>query len=121
MRQPVSDEIPIEVRLADAGATLHLVYAQGEAFALPAEFLRVLTPSAEARGHNGQGGHTVSGKAKVRVTGVDPVGNYALRLTFDDGHHTGLYTWEYLRELSLDQTAKWLAYLEELAAQGLSR
>jgi len=113
--------IPEEIRLADAGATLHLDYGRGENFALPAEYLRVLTPSAEARGHNGVGGHTVSGKARVRIAGVEPVGNYALKLVFDDGHNTGLYTWDFLRELSLDQEANWRAYLEELAAQGLSR
>jgi DUF971 family protein len=113
--------IPVEIQLVEAGATLRLVYGEGEAYALPAEYLRVFTPSAEARGHHGQGGHTVSGKAEVRIAGVDPVGNYALRLTFDDGHNTGLYTWDYLRDLSLDQTEKWRAYLDDLAAQGLSR
>lgn len=113
--------IPAEIRLTDAGATLRLIYGEGEAFALPAEFLRVLTPSAEARGHFGVGGQTVSGKANVRITGVEPVGNYALKLIFDDGHNTGLYTWDFLRELSLDQEAQWRAYLDELEAKGLTR
>jgi DUF971 family protein len=113
--------VPEEIRLADAGATLHLIYAKGEAYALPAEYLRVLTPSAEARGHHGQGGHTVAGKAGVRISGVEPVGNYALKLIFDDGHATGLYTWDFLRDLGLNQSANWQAYLDELAAQGLTR
>ncbi|MCW2317977.1 DUF971 family protein [Rhodoblastus acidophilus] len=117
----MGQRIPDEIRLSDAGAVLHLIYGPGEAYALPAEYLRVLTPSAEARGHGGQGGQTVSGKAGVRIAGVEPVGNYALKLIFDDGHATGLYTWDYLRELSLDQEAHWRAYLEDLAAQGLSR
>jgi DUF971 family protein len=113
--------IPAEIRLTDAGSTLRLVYGEGEAYDLPAEYLRVLTPSAEARGHFGQGGHTVAGKANVRIAGVEPVGNYALKLIFDDGHNTGLYTWDFLRELSLDREAQWQAYLDALAAQGLSR
>jgi len=113
--------IPTEIRLAGAGATLELVYGAGESYALPAEYLRVLTPSAEARGHHGVGGKTVAGKAGVRISGVEPVGNYAIKLIFDDGHATGLYTWDFLRELSVDQEAKWRAYLDELAAQGLAR
>ena len=117
MNQPV----PEEIRLTEAGATLALVYAGGDSFALTAELLRVLTPSAEARGHNGVGGHTVAGKAGVRIVGVEPVGNYAIKLIFDDGHSTGLYTWEFLRALCLEQAEKWRAYLDELAAQGLTR
>ncbi len=113
--------IPSEVRIAEAGATLRLVYGGGEVFALPAEYLRVMTPSAEARGHHGVGGQTVSGKKNVRLLETQKVGNYALRLVYDDGHRTGLYTWEYLRELSLGREEKWRAYLDELLAGGLSR
>jgi DUF971 family protein len=112
---------PTEIRVTEAGATLNLVYGESESYALAAEYLRVLTPSAEARGHHGQGGRTVAGKAGVRIAGVEPVGNYAIKLVFDDGHSTGLYTWDYLRQLSVDREGKWRAYLEDLAAQGLSR
>jgi DUF971 family protein len=120
--KPALDQtVPTEIRLTETGRRLDLVYPGGEAFSLPAEYLRVLTPSAEARGHHGQGGHTVAGKKDVRITGVEPVGNYALRLVYDDGHNTGLYTWSYLRELGATLGAKWQAYLDELAAQGLSR
>jgi len=117
----VDQTVPTEIRLTEAGRRLDLAYRNGEAFSLPAEFLRVLTPSAEARGHHGQGGQTVAGKRDVRITGVEPVGNYALRLVYDDGHNTGLYTWLYLRELAAAQDEKWQAYLIELSAQGLSR
>lgn len=113
--------MPEEIRVTGAGTTLDLVYGARESYALPAEYLRVLTPSAEARGHNGVGGRTVAGKSGVRIAGVEPVGNYAIKLIFDDGHSTGIYTWDFLRELCLGQTAKWQAYLDELAAQGLSR
>jgi DUF971 family protein len=113
--------LPEEIRVTEAGATLNLVYGESESYALSAEYLRVLTPSAEARGHNGVGGRTVAGKAGVRISGVEPVGNYAIKLIFDDGHSTGIYTWDFLRELSLEQPAKWQSYLDELAAQGLAR
>lgn len=113
--------MPEEIRVTGAGATLNLVYGGSETYALPAEYLRVLTPSAEARGHNGVGGRTVSGKAGVRIAGVEPVGNYAIKLIFDDGHSTGIYTWDFLRGLCLEQPAKWQAYLDDLAAQGLAR
>jgi DUF971 family protein len=113
--------MPEEIRVTEAGAMLNLVYGESESYALPAEYLRVLTPSAEARGHHGVGGRTVFGKSGVRIAGVEPVGNYAIKLIFDDGHSTGIYTWDFLRELCLERTAKWQAYLDELAAQGLSR
>jgi len=117
MGQPIPDEI----RLTEAGVTLDLVYGASESYGLSAEFLRVLTPSAEARGHNGVGGRTVAGKAAVRIAGIEPIGNYAIKILFDDGHSTGIYTWDFLRELCLDRDAKWQAYLDELAVQGLAR
>jgi DUF971 family protein len=88
---------------------------------LPCEFLRVYSPSAEVRGH-GAGQETLqSGKEGVNITNIEAVGNYAVKLTFSDGHDTGLYSWDYLYELVKNQEALWLSYLERLAAAGLTR
>ncbi len=113
--------IPTHVRLRRKSATLELRYADGDAFALGAEFLRVHSPSAEVRGH-GRGQETLqSGKRRVAITAVEPVGRYAVRLTFDDGHDTGIYSWEYLRELGGNEKTLWRKYLERLAAAGATR
>ncbi len=112
---------PTELRYSRAGRVLHVAFDDGAAFALPAEFLRVESPSAEVRGH-GPGQKTpVSGRAHVGIIEILPEGNYAVRLVFDDLHDTGIYSWAYLRELGERQGELWDAYLKALEAGGLSR
>lgn len=115
----MTSPIPTGVKLHKASRTLELQYADGQKFTLPAEFLRVHSPSAEVQGH----GRPVlqTGKQHVALTGVEPAGNYALKLTFDDGHDSGLYSWEYLYQLGQRQESLWQDYLEQLRAAGASR
>jgi DUF971 family protein len=96
-------------------------FDDGKHFSLPAELLRVLSPSAEVQGHSEAQRVTVAGKKDVRIARIEPVGNYAARIVFDDGHDTGLFVWEYLRDLGENQEARWQAYLTDLAAKGLAR
>lgn len=112
---------PVELRLKKSERTLAVAFDDGAVFTLPAELLRVWSPSAEVKGHGGVGGTLVSGKRSVGIAGLDPVGNYAVRIAFDDGHKTGLYTWAYLRELGETQSAKWAEYEARLAEAGLGR
>lgn len=112
---------PSELRLRKDRGALIVVFEGGESFDLPAELLRVKSPSAEVKGHSAAERKTVSGKKDVMLTAVEPVGNYAVRLVFDDGHSTGIYSWDYLFELGRDADVHWQAYLAELAAKGLSR
>ena len=112
---------PTEIRLAKDRKTLTVRFDDGADFALAAEYLRVLTPSAEARGHGAGERKTVYGKRAVTIAAVAPVGNYAVRLTFDDGHDTGLFSWTYLRELGEERERLWTEYLDALTARGLSR
>lgn len=112
---------PSEIRLNADKTALTVAFDNGERFDLPAEYLRVESPSAEVRGHGPQDKVTVGGKRQVKISGVEPVGNYAVRLVFADGHDTGLYSWALLLELGRERQEKWAAYLEELVAQGLSR
>ena len=109
------------IRLNAADRVLHVEFDDGTASSLPAEYLRVESPSAEVQGHGPGQKTVVSGRRHVRVIDLEAVGNYAVRLIFDDLHDTGIYTWEYLRELGEQQATRWQAYLEELAARGLSR
>lgn len=88
---------------------------------LPAELLRVMSPSAEVQGHSADQRKTVSGKREVKILQIEPTGNYAIRITFDDMHDTGIFTWSYLHELGADIDAKWRSYEAELAAKGLNR
>ena len=112
---------PVELRLKKAEKLLEVAYDDGSRFRLPAEYLRVESPSAEVQGH-GPGQKTlVAGRAHVGIIALEPVGNYAVRITFDDLHDTGIYSWAYLYELGVEQKARWRAYLEGLAANGLSR
>lgn len=115
----MSTPIPSGVKLHKASRTLELQYADGQTFMLPAEFLRVHSPSAEVQGH----GQPVlqTGKQKVALTGVEAAGNYALKLTFDDGHDSGLFSWDYLYQLGRDQESLWQEYLDKLSAAGASR
>ena len=112
---------PTEIRLSADRASLTVVFDDGRQFGLSAEYLRVLSPSAEVQGHSPQERKTVPGKRNVRIMKVEPVGHYAVRLTFDDMHSTGIYSWDYLYRLGRDQDALWGAYLQELEAKGLSR
>lgn len=111
--------IPSAIQLHKASKTLTLKYASGEEYHLPAELLRVHSPSAEVQGH----GKPILqyGKLNVGLTKVEPAGQYALKLTFDDGHDSGLFTWEYLHELAVRQEALWADYLQELGKAGKSR
>ena len=112
---------PTELRLRSDRRSLMVRFETGEAFDLPAEYLRVLSPSAEVKGHTPAQRKTVSGQRDVTIRDLQSVGNYAVRIVFSDGHSTGLYTWSYLLELGRNQAAYWAAYLEELAAKSLSR
>jgi DUF971 family protein len=113
--------VPTEIRLDRAARVLRVTYDDGAAFALPAEYLRVESPSAEVQGH-GPGQKTiVPGKKDVGIRAVEPVGHYAVRLVFDDSHDTGIYSWDYLRELGVEQEKRWSLYLNELAVRGMHR
>jgi DUF971 family protein len=112
---------PIEIRLKKDRRTLVVAFDDGVVADLPAEMLRVMSPSAEVQGHSPEQRVLVAGKREVGIVGVDPVGNYAVRLTFDDGHATGLYSWTYLRTLFDERETRWAGYLADLAAKGLGR
>ncbi len=100
---------PTELRLTKGRDRLDIHFDDGASFSLSAEYLRVESPSAEVQGH-GKDKTTVLGKENVRISAIEPVGNYAVRLIFDDGHDTGLYSWDYLHELGRTHAAKWAAY-----------
>ena len=112
---------PVEMRLKTAERRLEIDFDDGRSFSLPAEYLRVESPSAEVQGHGPSQKTIVAGKREVAITAVEPVGNYAVRLVFQDGHDTGLYSWPYLYELGDQQEQKWSQYLTELEKRGLSR
>ena len=114
MNQPTTAPTPTELRLRKQSRVLEVAFSETERYSLPFEYLRVHSPSAEVQGH-GPGQETlVLGKQQVLITAVEPVGQYAVRLVFDDGHDTGLYTWKYLRELGVEHAAKWAAYLQKV-------
>lgn len=116
-----SNPVPTEIRLHQASRILELTYSDGGGFRLPCELLRVYSPSAEVRGH-GPGQEVLqTGKRDVTVTAIEPVGSYAVKLVFSDGHDTGLYTWDYLHELGSNQEQLWQAYLDKLRRAGASR
>jgi DUF971 family protein len=112
---------PTELRLSQDKRTLTVSFDDGKSYALGAELLRVMSPSAEVQGHTAAERRTVGGKINVTILAVEAVGNYAVRLSFDDMHNTGLYTWAYLAELGRDKDARWASYLAELQAKGLTR
>ena len=108
---------PTDIRLHARSRVLEVVFDDAR-YELPCEYLRVHSPSAEVQGH-GPGQEVLQvGKTDVGIDGIEPVGNYALKIRFDDGHDTGLYTWDFLRELGATREAKWAAYLERLRAAG---
>jgi DUF971 family protein len=112
---------PTELRLRKDRKTLTVVFDDGETFDLPAEYLRVCSPSAEVQGHSPSERRTVGGKQNVEILEVHPVGNYAVRLVFDDMHSTGIFSWDYLFELGRNREDNWRRYLADLAAKDLSR
>ncbi|PWC26402.1 gamma-butyrobetaine hydroxylase-like domain-containing protein [Teichococcus aestuarii] len=112
---------PTEIRLRRAERCLDIRYEDGQSFTLPAEYLRVESPSAEVQGHGPGQKKIVSGRRAVGILRVEPVGHYAVRLVFDDLHDSGIYTWDYLHTLGREQAERWAAYEAELAARGLSR
>lgn len=112
---------PTEIRLKKEEKILEVDFDDGASFALPAEYLRVESPSAEVQGHGGDQKVIVPGRRHVGIMELEPVGNYAIRIKFDDLHDTGLYTWRYLYELGRDYDTKWQAYLDALKEGGLSR
>ena len=114
-------DTPVTIRLRKASHQVTLEYEDGTSFDLPFEYLRVYSPSAEVQGHGPGQGVLQTGKENVQVTSIDPIGYYAVRLVFDDGHDTGLYTWKYLYELGEQQDEKWRAYLGRLKAAGYDR
>jgi DUF971 family protein len=112
---------PTDIRLRTQSRILDVVFDDGSHFELPFEYLRVFSPSAEVTGHGAGEGILQTGKENVGISGIEPVGNYALRLKFDDGHDTGLYSWTLLHELGLCRDAKWKRYLERCAEAGVAR
>ena len=112
---------PTEIRLAKDRKALTVAFENGDTFRLAAEYLRVKSPSAEVQGHAPEERKTVAGKRNVQILEVLPVGNYAVRLVFDDMHSTGIYSWDYLGDLGRHHAANWQDYLDELAAKGLER
>lgn len=112
---------PTEVRLRRAEKELVLTFDDGARFALPAELLRVESPSAEVQGHGPDQKKTIAGRRHIGIMEIEPVGNYAIRIKFDDMHDTGIFSWNYLYELGSRQAEIWQAYLDRLEAEGKSR
>lgn len=112
---------PTEIKLHQASRVLEVAFEDGTHFELPCEYLRVFSPSAEVRGHGPNTATLVTGKEKVNISAIEPVGNYAVKLVFDDGHSTGLYSWNVLHELGTEQESNWQDYLRRLAEAGYQR
>jgi DUF971 family protein len=112
---------PTELRLQKDRRALTISFEDGTSVTLPAEYLRVESPSAEVQGHNPNERKTVPGKRDVGIMEVNPVGNYAVRLVFDDLHSTGIYSWDFFRQLGREYEQRWASYLEELEAKKMSR
>ncbi len=117
----MSDPWPTELRLHKDRQVLTVAFDNGDRFDLAAEYLRVRSPSAEVQGHSPSERRTVGGKQNVQILELHPIGNYAVRLAFDDMHSTGIFSWEYLFELGRNREKYWNEYLAELAQKGLSR
>ncbi len=114
-------QIPVDIALHQQSKLLELRYADDEVYQLSCEFLRVLSPSAEVRGHGPGEGTLQTGKMNVNITTIKPVGKYAIQLTFSDGHSSGIYSWEYLRELCINQQQYWNDYRHQLREAGEHR
>ena len=113
--------VPTAITLHRASHVLEVAFDDGRHFRLPVEYLRVNSPSAEVQGHGPGQRVLVSGKAHVNIDAVEPVGNYAVLLRFDDGHASGIFSWDVLYALGRDHARNWQAYLDELEARGVSR
>lgn len=112
---------PVEIRLRTKSRMLQVSFDDGACFELPAEYLRVHSPSAEVKGHGVETGVLVTGKEQVGISAAEPIGHYAVRLLFDDGHDMGLFTWKYLHELGSERELRWRAYLQKLENAGVAR
>ncbi len=112
---------PTEIRLKSEEKRLEIDFEDGKSFSLPAEFLRVESPSAEVQGHEPSQKRTIPGRRHVGIMEIEPVGNYAIRIKFDDLHDSGIFSWAYLYELGMRRDEIWNAYLDALDARGLSR
>jgi DUF971 family protein len=112
---------PVEIRLAKDRRALTVAFDDGNTFSLPAELLRVTSPSAEVQGHSEAQRKTVGGKRNVAILSVDAVGNYAVRIGFDDMHNTGIYSWAFLHDLGLNAERRFRDYVDDLSARGLDR
>ncbi len=113
--------VPTEIRLDRKTRALHVSFDDGTVYALPAEYLRVESPSSEVQGHSPTQKQTIAGRRHVGIIAIEPVGHYAVRLVFDDLHDTGIFSWDYLAELGREQDRRWTRYLDSLASRGLSR
>ena len=112
---------PTEIKLHQQSRVMEVAFADGRTFRLPYEYLRVFSPSAEVRGH-GPGQEVLQvGKKDIEIRQVEPVGSYAIQPTFSDGHATGIYSWDYLYQLGIEQDSRWAAYLKQMDASGKSR
>ncbi|KKJ77070.1 hypothetical protein WH95_08275 [Kiloniella litopenaei] len=112
---------PTDLKYKSEQRALHITFENGETFVLPAEYLRVESPSAEVQGHHPSQKQILSGRRMVGIIEIEPVGNYAVKLTFDDLHDTGIYSWQYLYKLATEQESIWQKYLDEIEKRGLSR
>ncbi|WP_339851867.1 DUF971 domain-containing protein [uncultured Nisaea sp.] len=122
MSESFATEIwPTEIRVQSAEKTLEIDFDTGESFSIPAELLRVESPSAEVQGHVPSQKKLVAGRAHVNIMGMEAIGNYAVKIKFDDLHDTGIFTWRYLHKLGSEKEQIWERYLAELEAAGLSR
>ena len=117
----MSERWPTEIRLSGDKRTLTVAFDGGGRFELPAEYLRVSSPSAEVQGHSPAERKVLGGKREVAILSVEPVGNYAVKLFFDDMHDTGIYGWDYLFDLGREYRSRWSTYLRELEERGLTR
>lgn len=111
---PHLQPVPIDIKLLQKTRVIEITFDNGKHFSLPCEYLRVFSPSAEVRGHGVNQGKLVTGKQNVNIISIEPVGNYAIKLVFDDGHSTGLYSWETLYDLALNHQENWQQYLKRL-------
>ncbi len=118
---PNDPHIPTEIRLTPTKDELKITFNNGKVFAFSAEFLRVMSPSAEVKGHTPDQKKTVGGKKDVLIFQIETVGNYAIRPTFSDGHSTGIYSWSYIYEMGDNQEKLWREYVDELAQKDMSR
>ena len=121
MSDPATEVWPTEIKLSHDKRTVHVAFDNGDNFALAAELLRVMSPSAEVQGHSVNQRVTVASKRNVAIKDLRMIGNYAVQIVFDDGHDTGFYRWIYLHDLGAHEAGHWQRYEDDLAAKGLGR